>query len=171
MRHGRDAFGRHHVPAACPLILAGQSVRQPVQRWVQGARHVGVSGLGAAQRGRGVRRQFTDERGEEVGVACLSGLDQAVHVNVEQLLFEGTGEDAVAQVLHPGEQGQVQVIAAVAAQHVHPQEDLALCDLLAGSFALSTRKPNAISFSYRLFSIYLCRVTEIQTWQNSTQHS
>lgn len=138
VRHGRDAFGRHGVAAARPLVLARQSIGQAVQGRVQRARHVGVGRLGSAERGRGVRGQFADERREKVAVARLCGLDQAVHVDVEQLLLEGAGEDAVAQVLHPGQQRQIQVVAAVPAQHVHPEEDLALRDLLARGFALST---------------------------------
>lgn len=57
-------------------------------------------------------------------------------MDVELLLFEGAGEDAVGEVLHPGEQGQVQVVAAVTAQHVDPEEDLALGDLLPCGLAL-----------------------------------
>lgn len=147
--HGRDAFTRRYLPATRSLILAGQPVRQPVQRRVQGARHVGISGLGAAQWGGRVWRQFADKRGEEVSVASLCGLDQAVHVDVELLLFEGTGEDAVGEVLHPGEQGQVQVVTAVTTQHVDPQEDLALCDLLPCRLALRTRKSNRFKFNHK----------------------
>lgn len=57
-------------------------------------------------------------------------------MDVELLLLEGAGEDGVGEVLHPGQQGQVQVIAAVAAEHVDAQEDLALRDLLACCLAL-----------------------------------
>lgn len=136
MGHGRDAFARRYLATTRSFVLAGQPVRQPVQRWVQRAGHVGVRRLGAAQWGGGVRRQFADERGEKVGVARLCGLDQAVDVDVELLLFEGAGEDAVGEVLHPGEQGQVQVVAAITTQHVHPQEDLPLGDLLPRGLAL-----------------------------------
>ena len=136
--HGRDTFTRHHLPATGSLILAWQPERQPVQRRVQRAWHVCVSGLRATQWRGGVRRQFADERGEEVGVAGLCRLDQAVHVDVELLLLEGAGEDGLGEVLHPGEQRQIQVVTAVTAQHVDTQEHLALCDLLTCRLALHT---------------------------------
>lgn len=136
MRHGGDAFGRRGVAAARPFVLARQAIGQAVQGRVEGARHVGVGRLGPAKWGRRVRGQLADERGEQVTVAHLSGLDESVHVDIEQLLLEGAGKDAVAQVLHPGQQRQIQVVTAVPAEHVHPEEDLALRDLLARSFAL-----------------------------------
>lgn len=61
-------------------------------------------------------------------------------MDVELLLFKGAGEDAVGEVLHPGEQGQVQVITTVTAQHVNTEENLALCDLLTRRLALHTEK-------------------------------
>lgn len=170
--HRRDPFTRRYFPGARSFILAGEPVGQPVQRWVQGARHVGVSGLRAAKGGGGVWRQFADERGEEIRVAGLSRLDQAVYVDVELLLFEGAGEDGLGEVLHPGEQRQVQVVAAVTAQHVDTQEDLALCDLLARRFALhiSVReRPVRGTNSLRPQSLRL--ILAFHTWQNSTQHS
>ena len=140
MGHGGDTFTRSYLPAACSLILARQPIRQSIQRWVQGAWHVGVSGLGAAQRGGGVWGQFADKWREEVSVAGLCRLHQTVHVDVELLLLKGAGEDAVGEVLHPGEQWQVHVVAAVTAQHVDAKKDLALSDLLTRCLALCTRK-------------------------------
>lgn len=134
--HRRDSFTWHYLSTTNSFILARQPIGQAIQCWVQGARHVGVCRLGAAQRGGGVWRQFADERCKEVRVASLCGLDQAVHVDVELLLFEGAGEDTVGEVLHPGEQRQVQVITTVTTQHVNAQEDLALCDLLTRRLAL-----------------------------------
>lgn len=61
-------------------------------------------------------------------------------MDVELLLFEGAGENAVGEVLHPGEQRQVEVVTTVTAQHVHTQQDLALRDLLTGRLALKTKQ-------------------------------
>lgn len=140
VRHGRDPFSWRNLPATRPLILARQAVGQPIQSWVQRPGHVGVCGLRAPKwRGR-VRGEFADERGEQVGIAGLSWLDQAVDMDVELLLFKGAGENTVGEVLHPGEQRQVQIVAAVTAQHVDTQKDLALCYLLACCLALHTHK-------------------------------
>lgn len=138
--HGRDTFTWCYLPDARPLLLTHQPGGQPVQRRVQGARHVGVGWLGAAQRGGRVGGQLADEWGEEVAVAGLCRFDQTVHVDVELFLLEGAGEDSVAKVLHPGQQREVQVIAAVTAQHVDAQEDLALGDLLACRLALQIHR-------------------------------
>jgi len=142
MRHWRDPFTWRYLPTTRSLILTRKPIGQPIQRRVQGAGHVRISGLGAAEGGGGVRREFADQRGEEVSVASLSGLDQAVYVYVELLLFKGAGENAVGEVLHPGEQRQVQVIAAITAQHVNTQEDLTLCDLFTRRLALHTKTFN-----------------------------
>lgn len=134
--HGRDSFTRHYLTTTGSLVLTRQTVGQTVQGWVQGPRHVGVCRLRTSQWGGRIRRQFADERGEEVSVASLSGFDHAVHVNVEMLLFEGAGEGALREFLHPAEHGEVDVITAVTTQHVHAQEDLTLCDLLTCGFTL-----------------------------------
>lgn len=73
-------------------------------------------------------------------MAGLAGLHQAVHVDAEGLLLEGAGEGARREVLKPGEQRQVQFIAAVPAKQIHAEQHLALCDLLAGGFALEKKK-------------------------------
>lgn len=94
--------------------------------------------MGPVSEGRGgTRRQAADERREEVGVARPAGLHQAVHVDAEGLLLEGAGEGPWREVLQPGQQRQVHLVAAVPAQQVHAEEHLPLRDLLAGRFALS----------------------------------
>lgn len=139
VRHRRDPLPGHHLPNARSFILAGQPIGQPVQRGVQGAGHVGVRRLRAPKWGGRVRGKFADKRGKEVGVAGLGRLDQTVDVDVELLLLEGAGENTVGQVLHPGQQREVQVFAAVTTQHVNTQEHLPFSDLLTGRLALRTK--------------------------------
>ena len=72
-------------------------------------------------------------------MASFGGLDQAVHVDAEGLLLKGTGEGPGGEVLEPGEQGEVHLVTAVTAQNIHPQEHLALCDLLPCGFTLESK--------------------------------
>lgn len=100
-------------------------------------------------------------------MAGLAGLHQAVHVDAEGLLLEGAGEGAGREVLKPGEQRQVQFIAAVPAEQIHAEQHLALRDLLAGGFALEKKK-RVIRTDQERNTRRLCWC---RTWQNSTQHS
>lgn len=99
-------------------------------------------------------------------MAGLAGLHQAVHVDAEGLLLERAGEGARSEVLKPGEQRQVQFIAAVPAKQIHAEQHLALCDLLAGRFALEKKK-RVIRTDQECNTQSFCWCT----WQNSTQHS
>ena len=58
-------------------------------------------------------------------------------MDLQHLLLEGAREDAGRQVLHPAEQAQVQVVAAIATKHVDAQEHLALSDRLVSGLALA----------------------------------
>lgn len=135
--HEAPAESRLHIRLHSPLVLGCQPVGQAVQSWVEGSRHVGVRRMRPVAKGRGgARREAVDQRSEEVGVARLAGLHQTVHVDVEGLLLEGTGEGPRGEVLQPREQRQVEFIAAVPAQQIHAEQHLPLSDLLASRFAL-----------------------------------
>lgn len=80
--------------------------------------------------------QAVDQWSEQVSVARLAGLHQAVHVDVEGLLLEGAGEGPRRDVLQPGEQGQVQLITAIPTEQIHTEQHLPLCDRLTSGFTL-----------------------------------
>lgn len=80
-------------------------------------------------------------------MAGLAGLHQTVHVDVEGLLLEGTGEGTWREVLQPGEQRQVKFIAAIPAKQIHAEQHLALCDLLTSCFTLENRNRRVLTIN------------------------
>lgn len=73
-------------------------------------------------------------------MAGFAGLHQPVHVDVEGLLLEGAGEGTWGEILQPGEERQIQLVAAVPAQQIHAKQHLTLCDLLPCCFTLQTEE-------------------------------
>lgn len=135
--HKTPTEGRLHVGLHPSPVLSCQTVGQSVQSRVEGSGHVGVCRMRPlAERCGRARGQTVDQWSEEVSVAGLAGLHQAVHVDVEGLLLEGAGEGTWREVLQPGEQRQVKFIAAVAAKQIHAEKHLTLCDLLTSCFTL-----------------------------------
>lgn len=169
--HQAAAERRLHAPLRGSLVLGRQAVGQPVQSRVEGPGHVGVGRLGPLAEGRGgAWREAVDERGEEVGVAGLSRLDQTVHVDAEGHLLEGAGESTRGEVLEPGEQRQIQLVTTVPTQHVHAEQHLSLCDLLACSFTLKQQgQTECIGVYYRQQTQTEC-IGTYYTQQSHTEH-
>lgn len=92
-------------------------------------------------------------------MAGFAGLHKAVHVDAEGLLLESAGEGAQRQVLQPGEQRQVQFVAAVPTEQIHAEQHLALCDLLARRFALEKKKKRVLNMDEE------CNTQGLRRWR------
>lgn len=87
-------------------------------------------------------------------MAGPAGLHQAVHVDVEVLLLEGAREGAWREVLQPGEERQVKLVAAVSAEQIHAEQHLALRDLLASGFTLQNMFQHTAQTHFKISSVH-----------------